>query len=85
MQASTFDPAKASGFPAGMVVSEFAVPRWSTTGERLLLGLKEQAPEKPEATEPEANVDVWHWNDDAPQSVQTVQLANARRATLRPS
>jgi acetyl esterase/lipase len=26
-------------------------------------------------------VDVWHWQDDDPQSVQTVQLANARRAT----
>ncbi len=81
MQATTFDPAKASAFPAGMVVSEFTAPRWSTGGERLLIGLKEQAPEKPEATEPEANVDVWHWDDDDPQSVQAVQLANARRAT----
>lgn len=81
MQANTFDPATASGLPTGMVVSEFTAPRWSTGGERILLGLKEQAAEKPEATEPEANVDVWHWDDDDPQSVQAVQLANARRAT----
>jgi dipeptidyl aminopeptidase/acylaminoacyl peptidase len=81
VQAATFDPAKASSFPKDMVVSEFAAPRWSTDGERLMIGLKEQTPEKPETTEPQANVDVWHWQDDDPQSVQTVQLANARRAT----
>ena len=80
-QVGTFDPAKASGFPSGMVVSEFTAPRWSTDGTRLLVGLKEQDAEKPESTEPQANVDVWHWRDDDPQSQQTVQLANARRAT----
>ena len=81
VQAATFDPAKASAFPSGMVVSEFTAPRWSKDGARLLVGLKEQAPEKPESAEPEANVDVWHWKDDDPQSVQTVQLQGARRAT----
>ena len=80
-QASTFDPAKATAFPSGMVVSEFSAPRWSTDGARLLIGLKEQDAEKPETTEPQANVDVWHWKDDDPQSQQVVQLANARRAT----
>lgn len=81
MQAASYEPAKASAFPAGMVVSEFAAPRWSNDGARITVGLKEQAPEKPEAADPEANVDVWHWKDDDPQSVQTVQLAAARRAT----
>jgi dipeptidyl aminopeptidase/acylaminoacyl peptidase len=80
-QAATFDPAKASAFPANMVVSEFTAPRWSDDGSRLLVGLKEQEDEKPEATEPQANVDVWHWKDDDPQSVQIVQLPQARRAT----
>jgi dipeptidyl aminopeptidase/acylaminoacyl peptidase len=80
-QAATFDPAKAPAFPAGMVVSEFTAPRWSTDGERLMVGLKEQTEQKPEPTDPQANVDVWHWKDDDPQSVQTVQLNNARRAT----
>ena len=81
MQAATFDPAKAPAFPAGMVISEFSAPRWSTDGARLLVGLKEQDVEKPPSTDPEANVDVWHWADDNPQSQQIVQLANARRAT----
>ena len=79
--AGTFDPAKATAFPAGMVVSEYTAPRWSTDGEGLLLGLKEQEAEKPETTEPQANVDVWHWKDDDPQSVQIVQLPQLRRAT----
>ena len=81
MKAATFDPAKAPSFPAGMVVSEFTVPRWSDDGARLLVGLKEQEAEKPPSTDPRANVDVWHWKDDDPQSVQVVQLAQARRAT----
>jgi dipeptidyl aminopeptidase/acylaminoacyl peptidase len=81
MQATTLDPSKIPAFPSGMVVSEFAAPRWSDDGARLLVGLKEQDAEKPEATEPEANVDVWHWKDDEPQSVQIVQLPQAKRAT----
>ena len=79
--AATFEPSKAATFPAGMVVSEFTAPRWSSDGERVMIGLKEQEPKKPEPDEPQANVDVWHWKDDDPQSVQTVQLGNARRAT----
>jgi dipeptidyl aminopeptidase/acylaminoacyl peptidase len=81
MQATTYDPAKASSFPPETVISEFTAPRWSSDGARLLVGLKEQGAEPPESTEPQANVDVWHWKDDDPQSVQTVQLPNARRAT----
>jgi len=42
--AVTFDPAKASSFPVGMVVSEFTAPRWSKDGARLLVGLKAQEP-----------------------------------------
>ncbi len=80
-QLSTFDPAKAPAFPAGMVVSEFSAPRWSTDGARVLVGLKEQEPEKPASTEPQANVDVWHWKDDLPQSEQIIQVNQARRAT----
>ena len=67
--------------PSGMVVSEFTAPRWSTDGARVLVGLKEQDAEKPASTEPQANVDVWHWKDDEPQSVQIVQLNQERRAT----
>ena len=81
MQAAIFDPAKAATFPEGMVVSEFSAPRWSDDGARLMIGLKEQEPQKPEPAEPPANVDVYHWKDDDPQSVQVVQLSQARRAT----
>ncbi|HEY0876117.1 MAG TPA: prolyl oligopeptidase family serine peptidase [Vicinamibacterales bacterium] len=81
IQSATFDPAKAASFPADMVVSEFTAPRWSSDGDRVLIGLKEQEDEKPESNDPQANVDVWHWQDDDPQSVQIVQLNNARRAT----
>jgi dipeptidyl aminopeptidase/acylaminoacyl peptidase len=81
MQAATLDPAKISSFPSGMVISEFTAPRWSTDEARLLIGLKEQTDEKPETTEPQPNVDVWHWKDDDPQSAQTVQLTQARRET----
>jgi dipeptidyl aminopeptidase/acylaminoacyl peptidase len=80
-QGAVFDPAKAAAFPEGMVVSEFTAPRWSLDGQRLMVGLKEQAATEPESSEPQANVDVWHWKDDDPQSVQAVQLNNARRAT----
>ncbi len=81
MRAATFDPAKAASFPKDMVVSEFTAPRWSKDGARVLVGLKEQDAEKPPSTDPQANVDVYHWKDDDPQSVQIVQLAQLRRAT----
>lgn len=77
----TIDPAKATGFPTGMVISEFAAPRWSSDGGRLLIGVKAQEPERPASTEPQANVDVWHWKDDRPQSVQIITAAADRRTT----
>ena len=81
MQAATFDPARAASFPKDTVISEFTAPRWSKDGARVLVGLKDQEAEKPPSTDPQANVDVWHWKDDDPQSVQIVQLAQLRRAT----
>ncbi len=80
----TFDPAKAGSFPAGMVVSEFAAPRFSEDGSRVLVGLKEQEDAKPAAPagEEQANVDVWHYKDEVPQSQQIVQLNQERRRTF---
>jgi dipeptidyl aminopeptidase/acylaminoacyl peptidase len=78
----TIDPKTADGFPAGMVVSEFASLRWSDDGARLLLGLKEQEPARPEPDDPQANVDVWHWKDTEPQSAQIVRLEQDRRSTF---
>jgi dipeptidyl aminopeptidase/acylaminoacyl peptidase len=76
-----FDPAKDASFPKGMVLSEFSVPRWSRDGSRLFVGIKEQEREIPAADSTKANVDVWHWKDVTPQSVQIVQLQQLRRAT----
>lgn len=45
---ATYDPAKASTFPTDMVISEFTAPRWSSDGDRVLIGLKEQGDEAAE-------------------------------------
>jgi len=80
-RAIEYDPAKDPAFPKGMVVSEFSAPRWSRDGARIFLGLKEQEAEPARGDEPPANVDVWHWKDPDPQSVQVVRLAQERRFT----
>ena len=76
-----FDPAKDPSFPKDTVVSEFTAPRWSKDGSRLLIGIKEQTHEIPEEEKSKANVDVWHWKDESPQSVQIVRLERLRTAT----
>ena len=48
----------------------------------MLVGVKEQEAEKPTSNEPQANVDVWHWKDAEPQSVQVIQINQERRATF---
>ena len=37
MKPSVLEPAKAPGFPQGMVISEFTAPRWSNDGARILV------------------------------------------------
>jgi dipeptidyl aminopeptidase/acylaminoacyl peptidase len=83
-QKVTLDPTRTPGFPAGMVISEFSTIRFSKDGSRLLVGVKEQEAAKPAppAGEAQANVDVWHWRDEQPQSVQVVQINQARRQTF---
>ncbi len=78
---SVFDPAREESFPADMVLSEFTAPRWSKDGSRVFIGIKEQTREIPESEQTKADVDVWHWKDQTPQSVQVVQLEQLRRAT----
>ena len=77
-----YDPTKDATFPKGYVVSELAPLRWTRDGSRVYTGIKRQEPEKTPSTEPEANVDVWHWKDAEVQSVQIVRLAQERRTTL---
>lgn len=81
MHAIEFDPAKEAAFPNGFVLSEFSTPRFTKDGARIFLGIKEQDPEVVKSDEPQANVDVWHWKDPEPQSVQMVRLTQDRRAT----
>lgn len=77
----TYDPAGDASFPAGMVLSELAPPRWSRDGRRVFIGLKEQAPRPESRSGPQANVDIFHWNDAMLQSVQIVRLQQLQRAT----
>lgn len=80
-RALTLDSAAAGALPAGHVMSEFAPLRWAPDGSSLLLGVKEQAEAPKKSDDPVANVDVWHWRDAEPQSVQMVRLAQERRST----
>ncbi len=78
----TYDPSADASFPRGMVLSEYAAPRWSNDGSRLFVGVKEQEADVPAADSNKANVDIWHWKDQMAQSVQIVQLQQLRRATF---
>ena len=76
-----YDPAKDGAFPKEMIVSEFTPPRFTNDGSRIVFGIKEQEDSLPPGTEPQANVDVWHWKDAEVQSVQMIRLNQSRRAT----
>ncbi|HKW48965.1 MAG TPA: prolyl oligopeptidase family serine peptidase [Gemmatimonadaceae bacterium] len=76
-----YDPSKDAAFPKGMILSEFSSPRFSRDGSRVFVGIKEQDAEPAKAEEPQANVDVWHWKDPDPQSVQMIRIQQLRRAT----
>jgi dipeptidyl aminopeptidase/acylaminoacyl peptidase len=78
--ALALDPATASGFPQGFVLSELGGVRWSKNHDRLFLGIKEQADKREELTG-RGNVDVWHWADVNVQSVQQVRAARDRNRT----
>jgi dipeptidyl aminopeptidase/acylaminoacyl peptidase len=80
-RAIVFDPAKDASFPKEMVLSEFTTPRWSKDGTRVFLGIKEQETERAKSDSAAANVDVWHWKDAEPQSVQMVRIQQERRTT----
>ena len=77
-----YDPAADAAFPKALVVSELAPLRWTRDVSRIYVGLKEQEAERPSSTDPQANVDVWHWKDAEVQSVQIVRVTQERRATL---
>jgi dipeptidyl aminopeptidase/acylaminoacyl peptidase len=80
-RAVIYDPAQDDAFPKDLVVSEFAGLEWSEDGTRIFLGVKAQEAEPEDDGESNANVDVWHWKDTEPQSVQMVRIQQLRRAT----
>jgi dipeptidyl aminopeptidase/acylaminoacyl peptidase len=75
-----FDPSQASGFPEGFVLSDLTGLDWSEDSKRIFLGIKEQTDER-EELEDGANVDVWHWGDVRPQSVQEVRARRDQNRT----
>ncbi|MCG6954575.1 MAG: prolyl oligopeptidase family serine peptidase, partial [Gemmatimonadetes bacterium] len=77
-----YDPSKASDFPEGYVLSEYATPQWGRDGSRVFVGIKQQEDELPRIGNDQANVDIWHWKDADVQSVQIVRLQQELRATL---
>jgi dipeptidyl aminopeptidase/acylaminoacyl peptidase len=74
------DPATASGFPQGFVLSERGGITWGEAGDRIFVGIKEQSDSLQEL-EGRANVDVWHWKDVDAQSVQQVQAQREQNRT----
>ncbi|MEO7041117.1 MAG: prolyl oligopeptidase family serine peptidase [Gemmatimonadaceae bacterium] len=66
----------------GFVLSEYAAPKWSKDGTRIFLGVKEQEDVPPKSSEPQANLDVWHWKDTELQSQQMIQINQLRHATF---
>lgn len=83
MRVVEYDANKDGAFPKGMIISEFAAPRFSKDGAKLFFGIKEQEAEPTKSDEPVANVDVWHYRDPEPQSQQIVRLAQERRSTYQ--
>ncbi len=66
----------------GFILSEYASPKWSKDGTRLFLGIKEQEDVRPKSSEPQANLDIWHWKDVELQSQQLIQINQLRHATF---
>ena len=83
----SLDPAKATGFPSGWVVSDRAALEWSDDDKRVFFGMKEQVP-APETgrrpgTDERADVDVWNTLDERIQSVQMIRADADRNFTFR--
>ncbi|NNM03581.1 MAG: S9 family peptidase [Gemmatimonadetes bacterium] len=77
---AVLDMNEAQGFPEGYVLSELAGLNWSEDSERIFVGIKEQTDEREELDD-RGNVDVHHWADVQPQSVQEVRANRERNRT----
>lgn len=73
--------------PDRMVISQRGDLEWSEDGEILFFGLDEQETDfmgsiSEQQRDELPNVDVWHWEDDQPQSVQEVRANYERNRTF---
>ncbi|MCP4707191.1 MAG: hypothetical protein GY869_01085, partial [Planctomycetes bacterium] len=80
-----YDPSEAFDFPKDMVVSELTGISWNPGLDKVFFGIKEQEKKEEEDkdAEEEANVDIWHWQDDRIQSVQMLQASRDRNFTYQ--
>ena len=79
---TTYDPATASDFPKGFVLSEYATPHWSNDGSRVFVGIKEQEPELAKSDDPAGQRRRLALEGRRTQSVQIVRLQQELRATF---
>jgi dipeptidyl aminopeptidase/acylaminoacyl peptidase len=86
-RATAFEPAKATNFPKGFVVSDRAALDWSDDNNRVFFGMKEQvaAPDtaRRRGTDEVADVDVWNTRDERIQSQQMTRADQDRNFTYR--
>jgi dipeptidyl aminopeptidase/acylaminoacyl peptidase len=83
----TLDPAHATAFPRGWVVSDRAPLAWSDDGKRVFFGVMPQTPApdttRRRSTDSIADVDVWRTGDERIQSAQMIRAEQDRNFTYR--
>ena len=78
--------ASTSGMPKGLVVSEFAAPRFSKDGARVYFGTgvpPAPLPDPDDKTPPATKVDLWNYKDPLIQPMQKVREQQERERTYR--
>jgi dipeptidyl aminopeptidase/acylaminoacyl peptidase len=78
--------ATTAGVPKGLVVSEFAAPRFSKDGARIYLGTgapPTPAPDPDDKTPAPTKVDLWNYKDPLIQPMQKVREQQERERTYR--
>jgi len=72
-----------SGMPEGWIFNEFASPRFSKDGKRILIGsAPKQEPKDTTIVDFEmAQLDIWHWQDPVVQPQQLVEKSSDEKRT----
>ena len=83
-----FDPAAATGVPAGMRIVSYRKPSWSSDGADVFVGIArwdEKIPKAKDSKEPaeeQASVDIWHWRDTDVQPKQKKSAEQDKRRNM---